>query len=130
MKSIKPGRGPSRQAAAGSIVCVFFGVIWTIMALFLVEDMGVIGMIFPMFGLVFIGLGVYNAVYHYKNATGDDPASLLDIVDSEEEPRRTAPQGSGPAPAYCPWCGERLAQDYQFCPKCGRKLPGGEEKQS
>lgn len=32
MKSIKPGRGPSAMGALGSIICVVFGIFWTIMA--------------------------------------------------------------------------------------------------
>lgn len=136
MKSIKPGRGPSRQAAAGSLFSIVFGIIWTVAACFMASEAGGIGLIFPLFGLCFVGMGIYNAVYHYKNATDENRTSLMDIVDSDEEPdpwqersgsRRTsdqaAPQREGAAPAYCPWCGEKLGSDFAFCPKCGRRLP-------
>ena len=136
MKSIKPGRGPSRQAAAGSVSSIIFGVIWTILAASMTGNLGGIGMIFPLFGLCFIGIGVYNAVYHYKNATSENRTSLMDIVDSEEEPdpwdqrnnttaspRRSNPSNSPSSSIYCPWCGEQLERVYVFCPKCGRKLP-------
>lgn len=58
MKSIKPGRRRSRYNAVGAVIGIVFGIIWTIAAL----SMGA-PFFFPLFGLVFIGMGVYNAVY-------------------------------------------------------------------
>ncbi len=133
MKSIKPGRGPSRQSAVASAASVIFGIFWTIAAASMTWGMGgfgVIGIIFPLFGLVFVGLGIYNTIYHARNATGENRHSIVDIVDGEEEPDPLDPDPDrwrrpGPAAdaAYCPWCGEKLAEDYRFCPKCGRELP-------
>ncbi len=130
MKSIKPGRGPSKQSAVASAFMVVFGIIWTVAAAAMTAGIGVIGLIFPLFGLVFVGMGVYNTIYHARNATGENRTSLMDIVDAREEPdpldpnpdrwRREAPATDA---AYCPWCGEKLAEDYRFCPKCGRELP-------
>ena len=119
MKSIKPGRGPSRRGAAGSAFGIAFGVLWTVLAAGITAGAGVIGLIFPLFGVLFIGINVYHLIYHKRNveAAPEDRDSLLEIVDS----------GDAPAPAsdaaYCPWCGEKLGEDYQYCPKCGRKLP-------
>lgn len=42
--------------------------------------------LFPLFGLVFIGMGVYNAVYNYRNATSENRYSEFDITDENEEP--------------------------------------------
>ena len=67
MKSIKPGRGPSMMGGIGSVAAVLFGVIWT----FAAASMGA-PFFFPLFGLVFIGVGIANAVYSFKNATGDN----------------------------------------------------------
>mgnify|MGYP002534121825 CR=1 FL=1 len=61
MKSIKPGRRRSRYNAVGAVIGIVFGIIWTIAAL----SMGA-PFFFPLFGLVFIGMGVYNAVYNYR----------------------------------------------------------------
>lgn len=122
MKSIKPGRGPSKHAAAGSVFGIVFGIIWTVLAASITAGAGVIGLIFPLFGLVFIGVNVYNLVYHSKNAAAEpeDRDSLLEIVDSGDDlPEESIPSDA----AYCPWCGEKLGEDYQYCPKCGRKLP-------
>ena len=81
MKSIKPGRGPSAMGAMGSVVAIIFGIFWTIMA----ASMGA-PLFFPIFGVIFILLGVVQAVYHFKNATGKERFSEFDIVDSQEEP--------------------------------------------
>ena len=81
MKSIKPGRGPSMMNAAGAVFAVIFGIIWTIAA----AGMGA-PFFFPLFGLLFIGMGVMSAVYNFKNATGEERYSTFDIVDSDEEP--------------------------------------------
>lgn len=85
MKSIKPGRGPSMHSAVGSIFMVVFGVIWTLIAIGMTWDAGIIGLLFPLFGLVFIGQGIYSAVVSFKNAKGKDRMSLYDIVDESEE---------------------------------------------
>jgi len=74
------------MAFVGSIVVVIFGVFWTILAASLTSSFpfGIVGIIFPLFGLVFIILGVVQAIYHYKNATSKDRYSIIDIVDSGE----------------------------------------------
>lgn len=81
MKSIKPGRRRSRYNAVGAVIGIVFGIIWTIAAL----SMGA-PFFFPLFGLVFIGMGVYNAVYNYRNATSENRYSEFDITDENEEP--------------------------------------------
>ena len=131
MKSIKPGRGPSMMNAVGSLIGIVFGIIWTCAA----ASMGAPGF-FPLFGLVFIGIGVANAIYSFKNATGENRYSDFDIVDSDEEPdplNERFGSRSDPEPevqtgeqgkfAYCPYCGARLGEDFAFCGTCGRALP-------
>ena len=56
-----------------------FGVIWTIAVI----SMGA-PVFFPLFGLIFIGIGVAQAVYHFRNATGENRYSYFDIVDGDE----------------------------------------------
>ena len=121
MKSIKPGRGPSKRGAAGAVFQIIWGIIWTaLVCVMVVPAAGAIGLLFALFGLCFIGMGVYSLCYHKRNAEADvqDRDSLLEIVDSRHEETADAPSD----PSYCPWCGEKLGEDYQYCPKCGRKL--------
>ena len=134
MKSIKPGRGPSFMGGIASIAGILFGIFWTIMA----ASMGA-PIFFPLFGLVFIGMGIVHAVYNFKNATGENRYSAYDIVDSVEEPdpwnerfgprQTTEPQStfSGSNFSYCPYCGTQLGEGFRFCGKCGRELPEQED---
>lgn len=133
MKSVKPGRGPSAMGAMGSVIAVVFGIFWTIMA----ASMGAPAF-FPIFGVLFIIVGVVQAIYHFKNATGENRYSEFDIVDSSEEPdpwdqrfgpdRETAASDAPHAEEtgdfrYCPYCGARLGSGFTFCGKCGKRLP-------
>ncbi|WP_058302465.1 zinc ribbon domain-containing protein [Gorillibacterium timonense] len=87
MKSIKPGRGPSAMGALGSIIAVIFGIFWTIIAFSITRGVpGIIGLIFPLFGILFIVTGIVQTVFHFKNATGRNRMSYFDIVDSSREP--------------------------------------------
>ncbi len=131
MKSVKPGRGPSMMGGIGSIFGIVFGIIWTCGA----ASIGAPGF-FLLFGVAFIGIGVVNAVYSFKNATGENRYSDFDIVDSDEEPdpldERFGRQPDNEVPpqagetgtfAYCPYCGARLGEGFAFCGKCGKALP-------
>ncbi|GED69357.1 hypothetical protein BRE01_30590 [Brevibacillus reuszeri] len=136
MKSIKPGRGPSAMGAAGSLGMVVFGIFWTIMAFSMTRDapFPLVGTIFPLFGIIFVGIGIFQTIYHYKNATSKERMSLFDITESNEEGdplnRRFGQQSSGVEQteettvqkAFCPYCGERVKAGYQYCPSCGKTL--------
>lgn len=129
MKSVKPGRGPSAMGGFAAVIAVIFGIFWTIMA----ASMGAPGF-FPLFGVLFIIIGIVNAVYNFKNATGENRYSAYDIVDSSEEPdplnqhfgfdnAEDAPEFDSGDFRFCPYCGAKLGADFAFCGKCGRQLP-------
>jgi hypothetical protein len=136
LKSVKPGRGPSFLGGVGSVGAVIFGIIWTIVA----ASMGAPAL-FPLFGVVFIIIGIVQAVYHFKNATSENRYSAFDITDENEEPdplnerfgnhRSAEPRdlhkpNESPeqedAGNFCPYCGAPVHSDYEFCRKCGRNL--------
>ena len=107
MRSIKPGRGPSKMA----------GFFW-------------------LFGVLFVVWGVVQAVYNFRNAGQKNRYSAFDITDEREEPdplneRFGSPADETPQEDYdpdggtnfCPYCGEKTGPEYAFCPNCGRKLP-------
>lgn len=139
MKSIKPGRGPSGMNFVSTIGTVIFGVLWTICAFAMTAEggFGFVGMIFPLFGVVFVVIGIVQAAYHYKNATGKDRYSEFDITEEgeEDDPGRRWVKGAEPwdqlkqtrpprsGAEHCPYCGTKLQRDFRFCPKCGRELP-------
>lgn len=130
MKSVKPGRGPSKQAGVMSIFMIVFGVFWCLLAL----GMGAWFML--PFGCLFIGIACYNAWYSFHNATAEDRYSIVDIVDGDEEADqlnmrygisskeyRSTTDIPGTSVYYCPYCGNSVESQFDFCPKCGKKLP-------
>lgn len=122
MKSIKPGRGPSGMSFMGSIVAVIFGIFWTIIAASITAGAPFgIGAIFPLFGILFIIVGIVQAVYHYKNATRKDRYSMFDITDSTEE-GDPADKWIRRETDYCPYCGVQLESEFIYCPKCGKRI--------
>ena len=123
MKSVKPGRGPSAMGAFGSVIGVIFGVIWTGAA----ASMGA-PPFFLAFGVLFIIVGIVQAAYNLKNATGENRFSEYDITEDGEEPDpldRRAREEPPPEGAYrfCPYCGAKFRGGFLYCGKCGKRLP-------
>ena len=135
MKSIKPGRGPAALGVWGAVISVAFGIAWTIAAV----SMGA-PVMFLIFGVLFTITGVIKGIYNYKNATGKNRYSSYDITDDGEEPdplerrrRRsgeedvhTEPERNDknmPDGGFCPYCGAPADENYEFCRRCGRRLP-------
>lgn len=127
MKSIKPGRGPSMMGAVGSIIAVIFGIAW----IGIVDSMRAPS-IFIIFGILFVIMGIANVVYNLTNATSKNRFSIYDFVDSKEErdpldkyakKESNAQKNHNEQVFFCPYCGSEIKDDFEFCVKCGRKLP-------
>lgn len=130
MKSIKPGRGPSMMSGIVGIGVALFGVLWTIIA----ASSG--GGLFALFGVIFVAIAVVQVVYNFKNATGKNRYSSFDITDENEEPDPFNERFGNNSYAqddrysytessqnYCPYCGAKTKEDFEFCTNCGKKLP-------
>ena len=127
MKSIKPGRAPSKLGVIAGICAALFGVGWIIGALALGAGP------FALFGIPFVVMAVAITVYNYRNASSENRYSLYDITEDSEEPdplneaAKKAEQtlnNMSPAPrTYCPYCGAKTEPDYSFCQSCGKRLP-------
>jgi hypothetical protein len=129
MKSVKPGRGASRMGFIASLAISAFGVLWTVFAAFLASRIGPIAFVFPLFGIIFVGLGIYQAVYNYKNYKGKNRMSVFDITEGSEEPDPFSPGygeervlHSGRGNSYCPYCRSELSPAFAFCPRCGKSV--------
>jgi len=132
MKSIKPGRGPSMMSGVMGIFAAVFGVIWTGAAV----SMGA-PVFFALFGVGFIAIAIFSAVYNFRNATGENRYSIYDITEHGEESdplnerfgvKTSAEtdddgQRNGKKSKFCPWCGTELDSDFVYCNSCGKKLP-------
>ncbi len=116
MKSVKPGRGPSFMGGIAAVAVGIFGIIWT----FLASSIGA-PTPFALFGVVFVILAIAMAIYHFRNATGENRHSIVDIVEDGEEPDPLNERFG--AKRYCPSCGETLPENARFCPACGKEMP-------
>ena len=126
MRSIKPGRGPSMIGGVTGIFMIGFGILWTIMA-------AQASVVFALFGVLWTGIAVVTTVYNFKNATGKNRYSAYDVTDGKEEPdplneRFGNPQSETQETGnidnkFCPYCGTPVAEDFEFCNNCGKKLP-------
>lgn len=113
------------------IAVALFGAFWTVMAI-----SGGAWFMTP-FGIIFVVIAVINTVYNFKNATGKNRYSEYDITDENEEPdpfnerfggcdyNDTAERKASPSSEsrYCPYCGNPVAQEFEYCNICGKKLP-------
>ncbi len=140
------------MGAAGSVVGIVFGLFWTLFTIVLTKDAPFpINVIFPLFGILFVVMGIIQAVYHYKNATGKHRMSIVDIVEGHEEPdpldrmRRQGYQTTA-SPSFteagrnsmsdveglsttrryegdfCPFCGKKVERKFDYCPYCGKDI--------
>lgn len=126
MKSIKPGRGPSMMSGVVGLFMIGFGILWTILA-------AQASMVFALFGVLWTGIAVVTTVYHFKNATQKNRHSQFDITENGEEPDpldRWADDRSDPEKIltstnskFCPYCGTAVETDFEFCNRCGKRLP-------
>jgi hypothetical protein len=119
------------MGAMGSVVAIFFGIFWTVMA----SSMGG-PVFFPIFGVMFIGIGVVQLIYNVKNAIGKNRMSIVDITEDGEEKdpldqifvkereKDVREQGAKTLTefVFCPYCGQKLDKSYRFCPACGKSL--------
>jgi|GEM_PF-75795 len=112
------------QGLFGNMAAVLFGIFWMVMAFSITADSPFpAARFFPFFGLVLIAIGAVQTIFHYKNATGKQCMSLLDIVESEEEsdPLNIRFGGEAKTNKYCPYCGGHVQRDFQFCPQYKKK---------
>jgi len=116
------------MGGVGNIFACLFGIFWTFSA----YSMGA-PLPFCAFGVLFIAIAIFSAVYNFRNATGKNRYSEFDIVDhTEENDPFNEMFGAGSnindvsdigESRFCPYCGSPAAEDFEFCNKCGKRLP-------
>ncbi len=75
------------MGAVGSGFAIIFGIFWTIFAYALTREspFPLVGFIFPLFGVLFVGMGVFQLIYNLKNTVSKDRFSVMDITEPGEE---------------------------------------------
>ena len=125
MKSIKPGRAPSLLSGAIGIIMGLFGIFWTVMA----SNFGGIMMVF---GILWTLVALVITIFNIKNGTAKKRYSMYDITDDKEEAdplnerfkeKKDDVEDDGDDNKYCPYCGAKVEETYEYCNKCGKKLP-------
>jgi len=135
MYSVKPGRGPSAIGAVAGIFAGLFGVIWTIAAASMGAPgfMVAFGVIFIIMALVGVGYNIFNAANKNRMSSFDittqneesDPIAKAMGYDSNEYNRNHQAEPDSPRKipgGFCPYCGEKVKSDFDFCPKCGKDI--------
>ena len=129
MKSIKRGRGPSFMNGVGSLIFSVLGILMMLTVSSMSSDFGG-----THFFLLFLGMivlwSVCIAIYNFKNASGKNRYSEYDVTDSFEEPdplnqhfSATSAPPMDSSDGYCPYCGAIVQVDFEYCARCGRRLP-------
>lgn len=138
MKQIKRGRGPSFMNFIGSICIILFCSLWTIIALNTYKYLEFpTSLAFPLLGIIGILMGIFHAIYIFKNFSSKEKFSEYDITDDEKDSLGNFQFKNSENSKYdtdriikiksklfnyCPYCGEKLNESYNFCPDCGKKL--------
>lgn len=118
----KERKAGASYSIAMNIFVLLFGIVWCV----LVASTGVWFML--LFGLFFVGMAAYRLIMCVKVANSEKEKKAADPWDRpagqqsyQSEPPRQAPQSGGSG--YCPYCGSAIQPGFEFCPKCGRRLP-------
>jgi len=76
------------MSAVGGVVAVVFGIFWTVLAFTITQGspFPFVHFFFPLFGVLFVIMGIAKVIYAISNATRPDRFSELDITTGSEEP--------------------------------------------
>lgn len=75
-----------------------------------------------IFGLGFMTLSAYRLVLCFKYGDEETKKTVPQETDPWEHtsvPRQETADHSG---GYCPYCGTSVNDNFDYCPKCGRRL--------
>ncbi|MBQ8833703.1 MAG: zinc ribbon domain-containing protein [Oscillospiraceae bacterium] len=114
----KEKKAGKAMTIGSSIFGTVFAIFWCVMA----ASMGAWFML--IFGIPFVGMMVYRLYICIQYSKGDNnkaPQKEADLWD------RPAAQTTYTQPTidskFCPYCGAPTQDGFEFCPKCGRRLP-------
>lgn len=75
------------MSAMAGVVQIIFGIFWTFIAFTIGQTAPFpINLAFPLFGVLFVTIGIVSLVYNARNATAKNRFSDFDITSTGEEP--------------------------------------------
>lgn len=102
-----------------SIFGLLFACFWCVAAV----SMGAWFML--IFGIPFVGMMVYRLYLCIQYAKTGKKTSQSKEADPWDRPPATDPpkqeNTAGSGNRFCPYCGGGIQEDFEFCPKCGRR---------
>ncbi len=111
----------------GFVVVIIFGSLWTALAIGMTSaapdemPFTMVKVIFPAFGFLFIGLGVFNLVKTVKSKNKNEHSDLY-YTDSEETEEKEYKVYRADKSKKCPMCHSTVSESQKFCTNCGNKL--------
>ena len=109
----KEKKAAKKMTIGSSIFGIVFLIIWTLIAPSFMK-------LFGLAGLAMMVYRLYVMLQLSKEDKKDTPKPEIEPWDRpaiQEPPTQERPTGG-----FCPYCGSTVAADFQFCPKCGRRL--------
>jgi hypothetical protein len=101
------------------MVAVIFGIGWTVLAVSLTREapFPAVRVFFPLFGFLFVIIGIANVAYNLRNTAAKDRFSIADITTEEEESdplNERFGRGTPPKKSSAKSVAERLAEIDQL----------------
>ena len=96
-----------------SIFGIVFLIIWTLIAPSFMK----------LFGLAGLAMMIYRLYVMIQLSNEDKKPNSQTEIDPWDRPAISdTPQHSTDPNGFCPYCGSAVQSEFQFCPKCGRRL--------
>ena len=119
-------RAAKAMGVATSVFSIFFVIIWCV----IVASMGAWFML--LFAIPIAVFSVCRLVFILRQEKKKDPWDIPDrrypdfssMHEAAEDVFRRASDGkaTGSSPRFCHSCSHWIHNDFQFCPKCGRRI--------
>ena len=119
-------RKAGRAIGIGNTV---FGLVFSIFWCIAAASMGAWFML--IFGIPFVGMMIYRLVLCLQYTKEDKkktqepwerPATGWTTYQQNEPRWESSDTRQSRGNGYCPYCGAAVESDFEYCPKCGRKM--------
>ena len=107
----KERKAGKAMSLGNCIYGLIFSIAWCVIAVSIGAGFMLI------FGIPFVGMMIYRLYIISQYAKEDKPKE----VDPWDQPVRESSTSPVSGSGFCPYCGNAIQPDFEYCPKCGRK---------